>query len=456
MLALFHARRPAPDGRTLFSGIRALPPAHALILDGEGARLERYWQPRPRPGLEHVDRREAATLVRDSVLDAVRRHGGGRPDAGVLLSGGLDSSTVLACAAIAAQGADAPVPQSFTGVFPEMPELDEQALARPLADRYGSPWTSVAVPAGPIVPDAVSYLSRWELPLEYPGGLFFRPVLEEAARRGVRVLLDGEGGDELFGCEPLLLADRVRSGDVRRALRLARALPGTTGRLDARRARVLARRWVLPGLLSPRLTVPLRRADPRSTGAPAWLREGPRATVSAALATDRCGWWSAGRPRWRAHLSWVLNDQVAAIGVHDHLRRITVPTGVADAHPLLDVRLIELALGLPPELAFDARLDRPVLRAAMAGLLPDEVRLRASKVYFDRLIVDALTGPDREAVDRTLAHGPLELGRLVDADRVRALWRAGPAGHPQGAPTWSAEVWRLFAAEAWLRREASG
>jgi asparagine synthase (glutamine-hydrolysing) len=315
----------------------------------------------------------------------------------------------------------------------------------------------VAVPAGPIVPDAVSYLSRWEVPLEYPGGLFFRPVLEAAARHGVRVLLDGEGGDELFGCEPLLLADRVRSGDVRAALRLAGALPGTTGRLDARRARVLARRWVLPGLLSPRLTVPLRRAGPRGgAGAPGWLREGARATVSAALATDRCGWWSAGRPRWRAHLSWVLNDQLAAIGVHDHLRRITVPTGVADAHPLLDVRLIELALGLPPELAFDARLDRPVLRGAMAGLLPDEVRLRASKVYFDRLLVDALVRPDRNAINRMLGRGSLELGKLADTDRVRALWRAGPAGHPQGPSTWSAEVWRLFTAEAWLRREASG
>jgi asparagine synthase (glutamine-hydrolysing) len=374
----------------------------------------------------------------------------------VLLSGGLDSSTILACAATVARAGDGPVPPSFSGVFPDMVELDERRLARSVAAGFRSTWTPVAIRAGPIVPHALALQSRWELPVEYPSGLFFQPVLEEAHRRGVRVLLDGEGGDELFACEPLLLADMIRRGDVRGAVRLARTLLGATRRLDARRMQAVTRRWVLPGLLSPRLTAPLRRADPRRAGAPEWLRDSTRATVAASLASDRLGWWSSGRPRWRGHLGWVLGEQISAIGVHDHLRRMASPAGVVDAHPLLDVHLIELALGLPPELAFDRRYDRPLLREAMGGLLPDEVRLRPNKVYFDRLLVDTLTGPDGAAVDAVLGEGPLAISRLVDVERVRALWRRGPAGHPHGPFTWSAEVWRQFAAEAWLRREASG
>jgi hypothetical protein len=152
----------------------------------------------------------------------------------------------------------------------------------------------------------------------------------------------------------------------------------------------------------------------------------------------------------------VLSDGRAQMAVHDHLRRTTRPTGVVDAHPFLDVDLIELVLGLPPELAFDPRHDRPLLRLAMTGLLPETVRLRTGKVYFDRLLLDALTGPDRAAIEATLTTGRLELGDAVDRAQVRALWQGGPAAHPHGRWSWAADVWRVFAAETWLRREARG
>jgi asparagine synthase (glutamine-hydrolysing) len=140
--------------------------------------------------------------------------------------------------------------------------------------------------------------------------------------------------------------------------------------------------------------------------------------------------------------------------MHDHLRRMTTLAGVRDAHPFLDVDLIELVLGLPPELAFDARLDRPLLREAMRGLLPERVRLREDKVFFDVLLRDALTGPDRPAVHRVLTRGSLELGGLVHAAALRALWEGGPGACPRGPGAWSAEIWRAFALESWLRREA--
>jgi asparagine synthase (glutamine-hydrolysing) len=447
-LALLLAGRPAASGRTVFAGVRALAPAHGLLLEPAGARLERYWSPTPRAGLADIAAPDAAAELRVGVAAAVRRHGGERDGAGVLLSGGLDSSVVLASAAAAARDAGREAPAAFTAVFPEHPRLDERWASRAVAESSGARSTTVTIAGGTATAAARAHLQRWELPLQYPGAAFFQPLLDEAARQGIGLLLDGEGGDELFSCEPLLVADRLLAGDVREAGRLARALPGWGGRLGAAQARMM-----LPGLISPTGMRRLRRLRGRDSEHPPWLRSAARQAVAAAATASDDVWWRAGRPRSRAHLSWVLTDGRTALGMHDHLRRMTAPSGVVDAHPFLDVDLVELVLGLPPEFAFDRVLDRPLLRRAMAGMLPDPVRLRRDKVYFDALLLAALTGPDRAQVERAF-RGPLEVAILADPVALRALWEGGPERHPRGRWAWSAEVWRAYAAEMWLRREA--
>ena len=309
----------------------------------------------------------------------------------------------------------------------------------------------VPIRAGPIADHATAHLERWEVPMEHPGGAFFLPVQAAAAGRGATVLLDGEGGDELFGCEPFAIADHLLAGDPLGAVRLARALPGMV-RLDPRSLKVVLRNWIAPALVPPRALRRARGAVARwRPPAPAWL--GPFARRAAGVPREEA-WRRSGMSRAQGHLAWLLTDARSELGMHDHLRRLAALAGVHDAHPFLDVDLVELVLGLPPELAFDARLDRPLLREAMHGLLPERVRLREDKVFFDVLLRDALTGPDRAAVDRVLTRGSLELGGLVHAGALRAQWESGPAACPRGPQAWGAEIWRAFAFETWLRREA--
>jgi asparagine synthase (glutamine-hydrolysing) len=458
-------QRPAPDldevarrlagrrgelGATLYAGVRELPPAHALLLDEHGWRAERYWRPQPHPGLAGADRATAAAALREGIRRAVRRHAPAAPaSAGVLVSGGLDSSAVLACVAADARAAGGPPPLALTGV-PDRPELEESGFVEALSTHLSTDVERVPVRAGPIVPMAVAHLERWSVPLEHPGGAFFMPVQEAAAARGAAVVLDGEGGDELFGCEPLLIADRLLAGDVRGAVRLTRALPGMI-RLDARSLRVVLRNWIVPGVLSPTALARLRRLRAgRRAPPPAWLGPAARRAIDE---PEHQPWRPQRGPRWRAHRAWLLTDAQAALGAHDHLRRVAALAGVRDAHPFLDVDLIELVLGLPPHLAFDSRLDRALLRGAMRGLLPERVRLREDKVFFDPLLLASLTGPDRRAVARTLTGASLELGGLVDAAELRTLWTDGPGAHPGGPRAWSADIWRAFALETWLRQE---
>jgi asparagine synthase (glutamine-hydrolysing) len=458
-------RRPEPDrdevarhlalgtgtpGHTLFTGLREVPAAHALLLDEQGWRLERYWRPKPRPGLEQADETAAAAALRDGVQAAVDRHTRALSGSkGVLASGGLDSSAVLACAVSTTRAAGDATPAAWLGV-PEPPELDESPFLEDVAAYCGTESVRVRVPSGPIAPRASAFLDRWAVPLEHPGAAFFLPVRESASARGVTALLDGEGGDELFGCEPLLIGDRLRSGDFRGAARLVRELPGVT-RLDTRSLAVVARRWVAPALLPPATLNAVRRMRAGRRSAPEWLRG---AAHDAARQPESDSWHRDSEPRWRAHLGWVLTDGRDAFGVHNHLRRMATMAGVEDVHPFLDVDLIELVLGLPPHLAFHASFDRKLLREAMRGLLPESVRLRRGKVFFGALLRDALTGPDHLSVDRTLTGTSLELVDLVDLDALKALWTGGPERCARGPLAWATESWRAFALELWLRREA--
>jgi asparagine synthase (glutamine-hydrolysing) len=151
---------------------------------------------------------------------------------------------------------------------------------------------------------------------------------------------------------------------------------------------------------------------------------------------------------------YALTTGMASLGLRDDLRRRAELAGLETRSPLLDLDLVELVLRLPPELSFDPHLTRPLLRDAVRGAVPDAVRLRPGKSYFDSLIQRALAVEDLGAASALLLDPRAEVRAWVDADRVSGLLSAGPARDPLGPRHWARAVWRLLAAECWLRREA--
>jgi asparagine synthase (glutamine-hydrolysing) len=139
--------------------------------------------------------------------------------------------------------------------------------------------------------------------------------------------------------------------------------------------------------------------------------------------------------------------------VYDHLRRRSALAGLATRHPIADVDLLETVLALPPELAFHPRHGRPLLREAVAGLLPDEVRLRAAKSDFNAPFHAGLAGPDLPLVRRLLGGRDARIGAYVDrAALARDLLGAVPAGGGE-LQDWGLYTWRLVTAEMWLRMQ---
>jgi asparagine synthase (glutamine-hydrolysing) len=458
-------RRPAPDPvalahwlnisgmpgmRTLYEGIRRLPSGHFLRLDRGRWEIRRYWRP-GRDAPLRASREELAELLRGELARSVARGLGASGTAGLLVSGGLDSTSV---AAIATRLVDPELrPRvSYSAVFPEHPSADESALIDQLTTHLGLASVRIAVRRGSLFPATLEYLRAWELPPTSPNLFFWGPLFRRAVDDGITALVDGEGGDQVFGLSPYLLADRLRRGRILSALQLARTMPGAGPKPPWRSMRRVMVNFGLKGALPVHLQRLRRRLSDPGRYAFAWLT--PEMARTFASTDESWRWREARGPRW---WNYQVTETTSGLGptlTLDHVRRRNDLAGVASRHPLLDVDLLELMLRLPPELAYDWRFTRPLFREATAGLVPDAIRLRPDKSSFDAVFHEALLGHDFPLVRRLLTAPDAEIGAYVDqAELRRGLLDLDPASYPGGVVWWALPVWRLTTAELFLRAQ---
>jgi asparagine synthase (glutamine-hydrolysing) len=439
-LARWLAGRPTEDGRTLYEGIRSVPPGCRLELAPGERRTQPYWRPSYRPP-ERIAFDDAAGAVSAALERAVERRLRPTEAAGVMLSGGLDSTSLAAVAAGLTGGAGL---RAYSAVFPDRSEVDESELIDLTARHLEIEGTWTVARPGDALAGALGYLDEWRLPPPPPAHFIWQPLVERAAAEGTTRLIDGEGGDELFGVAPYLLADRLRRGRVAGALRLSACFPGTGDRARPRVVAHLLRTYGVRGALP-------RWLDRSTLPAPDWL-----APASARLLAqdDPIAWKLSAGPRWWAQLSHMVATGPEAVGACDYFRRRAASAGASAHHPLLDVDLIELVLGLPPELSFSPGLDRPLLRAAMHGRLPECVRLRSDKSVFNSFVDDCLTGPGLRPIQDLLGSPDAELRAHVDSQLLDRLLTEPPTDHRTRLAVWSGAVWRLATAECWLRAQA--
>lgn len=424
------------DEETLYEGVRPLPPGSWIALESGHRAPRRYWTPRWCRARED---RDAVAAVSSRLESAIGRHMGASGNVGVMLSGGLDSAAVAALAA----GAARERVRSYSAVFPQHPTVDESKPIGLLGRRLGLRGTQLEVEPGSALAGGLRFLADWAVPPAPPSHFLWQPLVDRAGADGVTRMLDGEGGDELLGVAAYLMADRLRQGRPLATLRLARRVPGSGDRPSRRTVARLAWEYGVVGAVPHRLSRRLGAAEP-----PAWL--GDESARLLREHADPTRWKRLDGPRWWAHLAHSLTAGPAALGAYDYFRRRAATAGVLAHHPLLDLDLVELVLTLPPESSFDPHLDRPLLRAALRGRIPDEVRLRPRKSYFDAFVNDCLTGPDLAPLRLLLGAGA-RVRAVVDGRALDRLLADPPLGRAQALSAWSRQVWRLATAESWLR-----
>lgn len=438
-LARWLSSRPLSGDETLFEGVRRLPAAHALTARCGAARVWRWWRPAFREPLDEP-RPELARRVRACLAGAladVREPG--RPGA-LLLSGGLDSA---ALAALAPAGSV----RAYTAGFPGFQWTDETDLVDTLVARLGLSGARVNAGGEGLLAGGLRHIERWGLPPAGWSDFWERPLIGAAAAGGAGPLLAGDGGDEVFGARLGLLADLLRRGRALAAWRAVRRVPGAA---EAPPRRELLRFLAAHGLrdaLPPPLARLASGIDP-AAAAPRWLRAPARAVVEASDAAEP--WRGLDGPAWWKVAAWSITEQVEHLGALDHIRRRAAWSGLEARSPLLAPDVVELALAIPPQLTFDPLLSRPLLREALAGALPDAVRLRPEKAIFNRMVGANLLA-DHAGIEALLERMRPELAEVADPAGVRRLLDAGPEGHPEHQFMWAQQLLRLVTAECWLR-----
>ena len=459
-----------PPARTLFEGVRRIPPAHRVELSAGAVAVEPYWRPRYE-GLAAGSREVVAERLRDAAFAAVARAAEGARRPAVRLSGGLDSACVAAglaargaatggaglaqrgspsgAAPLAARGAPARGAVALAAVFPHHPATDERELIEATARHTGMPLELISFDArASILAPALDHIARWSLPPVTPNMFVWRPLMASARELGVDVMLDGEGGDELFGYAPHLFADRLRSGRWLAAWRLTRRIPEVGADADLRmRLRAIRKYGASP--LVPAAVKRLRRRA-RGASAPGSLLAPADAAALAALEGGDEGGFAQrlDGPMWWREMARELIGADETLGAASQLRRESTDERIDRRHPFLfDLELLQTALTDPPELQFDPARDRALLRDGLVGKIPEAVRTRHAKSFFTDLLSAGL------ATDGALlAEGPARADAPVRAflggEPLDALLR--DAARPR-SPRAARRLWHAGLADVWLR-----
>ena len=424
-----------PDPRSVYRDVRKLPPGHVLTWDADsGVRISRYWTPacEERADLDEI---EAIREVQRLIEESVAMHLEADVPLGAFLSGGLDSSTVVATMCRQAPGRV----RTFSIGFDEA-GYNEAPDAAAIARALGTEHTELVVrpDADALVDDIVT---AFDEPFADSSAL---PtfLVSKLARQSVAVALSGDGGDELFGGYtryrrtlasagvPRVLRAPLRSI----AARLPHALPGRNRLLDWTRD--------MRGRYAATVALPLRAS------------EGGVAARSVADSVPALDDYLDGSFLQAATRDFptqmTLVDMLTYLpgDILTKVDRMSMKVSLEARVPLLDHELIEFAVSLPGKFKLRDGSGKWILRRAAQGLVP-EMALRKAKRGFEVPLAQWFRGPLRHRLE-ALARARSRLEPWVD---FRALERI-LGEHLCGRRDHSAVLWRLVVLDRWLESRA--
>lgn len=427
---------------TWFQGIKRLLPGHYMLADSSGLKVRQWWDvPAAEDPLGRHDESYYVSRTRELLEDSVRLRLRSDVPLGAHLSGGLDSSSVVALLSNQLRAIGEPV-RTFSGAFAEGPAYDEREYVKEVVDRYGTEHSETL----PASEDLKRLFERivWHMdePAAGPGILLQWAVCRLTNDAGVIVINGGQGGDEAWGGylgyvpayflsllraarrHPVLLLDALKSAAVLVARSNARSAM-LKAILRGRRARLRASNELGPWA-GPAFRQASAAQKPVAQTSSGHLKPGERSALGSAMYYD---------------MKWYLP---ALLQVED---RTSMAFSLESRAPLLDYRLIELASRVPTPLRMKHLDMKHIFKAAVKDLLPASIVRRTDKMGMptpvDVWFRESLAGWVREQLDSGEAR---EFG-LLDRDYVlKALEE-----HQSGARDRSLDLWKMLNLVTWWR-----
>ncbi len=431
-----------PTPRTIFAEVRKLPPGHKLVFSPDGLTNTAYWDISFAPSA--ADPADPAEELRALLEDAIRLQLVSDVPLGAFLSGGIDSSTVVA---LMSEISAAPV-QTFSIGFDDS-SYNELPYARALAVQVGAKHTERILEPD-IAQLACELVPHFDEPFA-DFSIFPTYLVSKVAHQAVKVVLSGDGGDEIFGGYEAYLADRLDRTYRRLPARLRQqGLPALFSRLPPQPAKKglvnKAKRFVEGAALPPALQharwmMFMSEDDRQAVYQPDWRAGLPDNSAEGLLEAHF---------RKVAHLDPLTQQQYVDLKTYladdilVKVDRMSMAASLEARVPLLDHRLVEFALNLPARLKLNGGRTKALLRRAMQGRLPEAI-LNRSKQGFSIPLKHWLRGPLRSLMVDTLS--PQGIGR-------RGYFSLGTIGrwiseHLDGRANHSHRLWALMVFELW-------
>lgn len=438
---------------TAYRAIAEVPAGQALVWSRTGdCSVTPFWRAPETILQRRQPVAEAAAELRELLEDSVRERLAPSGPTGISLSGGWDSTAVGGTATAVLKGETPKRLRPISISYPQGDPGREDEMIRDVVSHWGISTNWLSVDSIPMVADAAEAARKRDLPFAHAFENWNRALSRRARELGVRVMLDGAGGDQLFQVSSIYLSDLVGQG---RFVELARQWAAR----DRPGFRYLWR-WALRPALPAAIPALIARARGMSPPRHYLHRAPPFWFTARFLAThDLVGLDEAAMPPLPGG-SRVLGETHAYLRfpffarIMGTLRHFALEEGVALRSPLMDDRVVRFAARRPWSERADGRETKIVLRRAMAGLLPDHVlaprtrRTGTTSAYFLR----QLRGPGRSLVDSVLQDPLLASLGMIDVIRLRHAWKH-VLEHDDDET--GARIYFTVQAELWLRSRAS-
>ena len=361
-----------PPTEAIVDGVHKLEPGHLLSASPGGAPvIERYWDLSFEPDYGK-DEDYFVERVRGLLEESVRLHMVSDVPLGAFLSGGIDSSSIVATAA---RLTDAPL-KTFSIGFSE-PDYDELEHARVVAKRFRTDHHELTL--GPNALDRLEDLA-WHLDEPFGDSSAIPTfMVSKLAAQSVKVVLSGDGGDELFaGYDKYLVEKRERGYTPLPAL--IRTVLGRIGRTmpDGMRGRNLLRHMSLAGAERYLDACTLFRRDD--------MKKLFRPDVYELLAPyqpwrAKAAYMESGERHWLSNLQVLDVMNYLPLDILTKVDRMSMAHSIETRVPLLDHKLVEFAATIPPEMNLRGGTTKYVLKRAMKGILPEQIINRPKKGF---------------------------------------------------------------------------
>lgn len=391
-----------PPDRSIYENISNLPPGHCLVWQAGRAEIHCYWKPRFHP--HPISLEDAAAQLHTLVDQAVERQMVADVPVGAFLSGGLDSSTIVA---LMARHSDRPT-LTFSAGFGD--DINELPYARTVAAQYGTEHHELDFGSPRVAELLVELQTVYDEPFADTSSIPTY-LISKFAREKVKVVLSGDGGDELLGgywwYQPLACSERSRPSWTKwMVLRLMARLP--TGRRARWQREAVGTGWAT------------RYED-------MWTRDIQAQTVFSAR--DRRKLWLGapnGQGLFEAGAAFKPDDSVQGMNRGFHfdstcylpgdilvkVDRAAMAHGLETRAPFLDRDLFEFAQALPPSLKVSEEQTKIVMREAFEQYWPPELRARG-KQGFGGPTARWLELPDVKALLSAVLNPQSALSRLL-------------------------------------------